>query len=268
MNNAWFFGDSFTAGFGYNFEEFYDPNSSTYLSNIGFSPDSSIWTDKASQFYKFNEWKESLKGYIWPKLVADKLGYICNNKGESGSNNERILHNVIRYLKDFTKGDTVFLGLTIPSRVLTPYINSPNQEGILQGSMINYDNGKPVDLIEKDEHRYAIPGELSRKEKEVILDYLFYIKIKHNEIYYRYYLERFNSIASYLESLGIKTVIWDYTYWTSYETIREYTEDRVYDGHWSINGHKDFSNLIINKLNKGENRILNSPDNTRLFNFK
>jgi len=266
MNNAWFFGDSFTAGFGYNFEEFLDPKSLSYVPNTDLSENSPVWTDSNLQVSKFKDWKFTLQDNVWTYLVSKHLGYNCINKGESGASNERILHNILRYLKEIKQGDIVFLGFTIPSRTLTPFRNSPNQEGILRVSMIDYDNGKPVVIGDEDRHRFTIPGFLNNKEQEVILDYLYYISIKHSDIYNTYYRDRYDTVIDLLHHMGAKTFLWDYTYWTSFESIRKYTKEKVVDGHWSTNGHREFSKLVIDTIKSGRNSLLNCPNNIIQFN--
>lgn len=265
MKNAWFFGDSFTAGFGYNFEEYLDLKSSSFEPKVSLDEDSPVWENPKYIFSKFNEWKTKYCKDIWTYLVSDHLNLSCINKGESGSTNERIIHNIIRYLNDIKKGDTVFIGSTTPYRLLTPHRNSPTEEGIMRSSMINLTTLKPLNLKDSPKDQYSIPGFFSDKEREVILDYLFYINMREHSIIDRYYKKRFDSLVKFFNSNGIKTFFWDYTHWGGYDSIAKYTNNRVKDGHWAITSHKEFSQKVIEYLKEGRTEMIN---NSKYLKYK
>jgi hypothetical protein len=86
-NNAWFFGDSFTAGDGCRPED---------------------------EYYELYPEKRSL---MWTELVANKLNMVCINKGISGASNDKITNNLIEYLSEIKSGDFVSVSVSHPIRV-------------------------------------------------------------------------------------------------------------------------------------------------------
>jgi hypothetical protein len=52
--------------------------------------------------------------YVWPEVIAKRLGRICINLSEPGSSNKRIWHNVINF--KFKKDDIVFILWTYNER--------------------------------------------------------------------------------------------------------------------------------------------------------
>ena len=247
MNKAWFFGCSFTSGVGYNFEEYLDPESDSFKPNLDLNNES-VW--ESSQYLSWcKEWKTKYQYDIWPYLVSRKLGVECVNKGEGGSGNLRILHKIIRNLKNFKKGDLVFIGFTHPTRILIPTnLKHPKISTLLlEPSTLGKSTGK------KDDTR-LIGGytKLSEDQQHILIDYLYYIVHEFSDHIEEYDFTTISELVKFLTKIGVKPFLWDYSHWSYYENIFIHTHGTVKDGHWSINGHREFSNTVLNALGKNE----------------
>jgi hypothetical protein len=63
---------------------------------------------------------------------------------------------------------------------------------------------------------------------------------------------RFNFFKKLFLLKGVKKCItWDVTKFIDekvYERIQEHSNGKIIDSHWSYNGHREFSKVILNKL--------------------
>lgn len=245
MNKAWFFGCSFTSGVGYNFEEYLDPESDYFKENLDLKNES-VW--ESTPFLNWcKEWKTKHQYDIWPYLVSKELKIECVNKGEGGSSNSRILHKIIRNLKNFNKGDFVFIGFTHPTRILVPTnLNYPKMSTLILESNTP---GKSA-MGKSDVKLIGSHPNLNPEQQYVLIDYLYHIIHEFSDNIQEYDYTTVVELVNYLEHVGIKPFLWDYSHWSYYENIDTYTKGRVQDGHWSINGHREFSRTVIKALAK------------------
>lgn len=89
---GWFFGDSFTYGFG---------------------------CKPGHEYYKFTI---NRVGKIWTTIVSEHLHLHEKNMSISGASNLCIINTILENIKYINKGDYVFIGSTHPSRFLIPDI--------------------------------------------------------------------------------------------------------------------------------------------------
>lgn len=261
MKNAWFFGCSFTSGFGYNFDEYSDPESDSYKENFDLDSDE-LW-ESAPYLNWCKDWKTTHQYEIWPHLVSDYFGLNCINKGEAGASNQRILHKLIRNLANFKQGDLVFIGFTHPTRILIPTnLEYPKISTLL---LEGNERGKIPD--DKGNTRlFGNHNNLTDDQQHTLVDYLYDIVHEYWEDIEEYDYKTFTKLVEYLKTVEIQPFLWDYSYWSYYQNIYVYTKGKVYDGHWSINGHKDFSETVINAIN--EDRYILTPKEVRNDHFK
>jgi hypothetical protein len=63
---------------------------------------------------------------------------------------------------------------------------------------------------------------------------------------------RFNFLKKLFLLKGVKKCIyWDVIQYIDkniYERIQEHSDGKIIDAHWSYNGHREFSKLMLNKL--------------------
>lgn len=255
MNTAWFFGDSFTAGEGYNFEQFLDTTSTNYKSDLIIND--SIWYE-LPYFSKFQKWKDVHQYEIWPYLVSNYFEMKCVNKGENASSNQQILNRILSNINNFKKGDILIVGYTVPYRLFLPstHSNTPMKTCLIESLERNSDI-KEVGL-----------EEYSDDEKKSIIDYLYNIIHQYDENIEKHEKEIYRNLFSFLQTLGIKTLFWDYTHWHNYENIYDATNGKVNDRHWSIKGHKDFSKVVIDSVNNNINELERQNKNSIFNKFK
>jgi hypothetical protein len=240
MNKAWFFGDSFTSGVGYNFEEFTDPDSNNYNLNINLDSEDDWETHPSISWCK--DWKLRHQYQIWPYIVSSRLNVECKNKGEGGSCNTRILHKIIENLCNFKDGDYVFIGYTAPTRLLVP---TGDSDPLMTTYLIKYPNinrNVPNNLMRTDSKSTV------QRDDESIINFMYDHLYKNSNFIEKYEKSLYVKLIEFLNSRNINTLLWDYRWWDLFETIDTYTEGKIPDGHWSINGHLEFSKTIINAI--------------------
>jgi len=255
MNTIWFFGDSFTAGEGYNFEQFSDSSSINFKKDLIL--DDSTWNSHP-YFSRFNKWKTNHQHQIWPYLVSNHFEMKCINKGENASSNQQILNRILSNINNFKKGDMLIVGYTVPYRLFLPSTDS----NILMKTCL-------IESLEKNSEIKEIGlEEYSDIEKTSIVDYLYNIIHQYDENIELHEKKIYKNLFSFLNSLDITTLLWDYTHWHNYENIDEATGGKIKDKHWSIKGHKDFSKLIIKSITNNINELERQNKNSVFNKFK
>jgi len=244
--NGWFFGDSFTSGYGLNFDcELKLINVSNYKFNIPSIdqiPDH-LWGDQP--YVRFKNHKEEYKFLIWPHLIAKHYDLEYNNYGVSGGSNDDTLFNIVSQLKNINEGDYVFIGMTNPFRIMIP-IDNPLADKTLISTQVDWVQldgftNKITNLENCNKEFY------SDNDKEVIINFIHDIVLKHQHHYESHFLKIFSNLQEYFIEKNVNCLIWDWTLWADFQSIEKWTNDKIKDGHWSPKGHEDFFNFL--KLN-------------------
>ena len=208
MNRAWFFGDSFTAGTGVEVE---------------------------TEYYK-----EFGPGYKFSSIIAEKFNLYEINLGKPGCCNLTILSTILNNLEHIKGGDTVVIGNTSPLRDLVP----------------SKDRSKLIDQKLFDSKPYKDSLANNNKElSEILINYCISFKDSNKELWNSFYVSMFLGLVRYFNSNGIKSLLWDYSVWSEettpgmkFENIKQHSNGKYYDLHWSFNGHRDAANWIENGL--------------------
>lgn len=244
--NSWFFGDSFTSGFGLNFDCEIN-NINTYQSKINKERTEKIpeylWDNQP--YVRFKNYKEEYKFSIWPHLITKHYDLEYNNYGVSGGSNEEILCNIISQLKNINEGDYVFIGMTNPYRMMIP-INSPLDDKKLISTQIDWIDGKSSNNITNLEN--GVTDFYTDNDKEVIINFLHDIVLKNHHYYESHFLKIFSNLQEYFIEKNINCLIWDWTLWSDFQSIDKWTNSKIKDGHWSPKGHEDFFNFLKLKI--------------------
>lgn len=243
---AWFFGDSFTAGWALNFD--YDIKLfNSYCAKLQYyeKMPEHCWDQPA--YSRFKVYKEDYKFSIWPHLFANHYNLNYSNHGLNGGSNDEILSSIICELENINEGDIVFIGMTQPQRILIPNDRTPNSSPIASRPLIGtwanfFDKENPNNIPNIANHHKDF---YSDTDKETIVNFLHDIVWKHQINYHNHFLQVFGNLQKFFIKKNIKCLIWDYTLWFEFETIDMWTNGSVNDGHWSPKGHKDFFNFII-----------------------
>lgn len=218
MGKLWCFGDSFTAGHGCRpGDEYYDKYSND-------------------------------RHQIWTKLVAEELGLEEKNLGIPGNSNPNIIKQVLENLSELKKVDTVILSSTLPFRTVL-YNNHTEEIAPVTTDIILWPENNP-------DGDYFIQRYFKNdRERKLLLDYMYTFRMPYEKQWTRYYEKQLCNIQVHLLGLGIKVYFWSHKIWEApspFQIISTATKGKIIDGHWSWNGHQDFSNYLLQRIRKQE----------------
>jgi hypothetical protein len=166
------------------------------------------------------EYKKSENDLIWPELVSKNLNAKLFNCGYGGYSNDKIIDSIIKTYNFIKKDDIVIIGTTFYNRFDIPYDN---------------------ELIT------ISPTNLPKKNDELLLQL---IPVMDNSLLKDRHIHRINFFKNIFENAGIRCFIWEVDIeWLKYENIKDVTNGKIYDMHWSYNGHKLFADKILNQIN-------------------
>ena len=186
----------------------------------------------------FIKYKKTEDDLIWPEIVANEIGYKLYNYGMGAISNDVIFDNIIETFDEVSEGDIVILQKTFthrfdiaPTRKKNhPYLRkfitvTPHSQGMLK------DQGYDAFEIES---------------------ILYNTWLMDNELNEMRVDNRFNFFKKLFLLKGAKKCIyWDalnYIDKSVYERIQEATNNEIIDAHWSYNGHREFSKVMLSKL--------------------
>ena len=161
--------------------------------------------------------QHKLDQYAWSNQLGSKLGLKVVNYSKGGGSVDDILRWVIKCLPKIQEGDVVVLGQTFGLRLRHPK-RKPEDN-----SWTNYLVGAEEDQTDP---RFLFTMEYLEPKLDLIL----------NDD-----TETFSNLVKCITSKNVKVVWWDWNLWTSYETWREWSNNELDDGHFSINGNTHFS---------------------------
>ena len=218
MKKGWFFGDSFTKGFGSNpGEEYYE------LVN----GDTTKWSDIICKEYNLEQ----------------------INFGLSGAANENILVDIQTNFFNTKPGDFVFLQSSCPTR---QFFYLKNFDVIFK-----YGNNKVTSLLKDIKLWVDSPfktidasDQLSQEQHDSIGKFILNIRVPAYKRYKDYYSRQFNFYKKLFLQRGCVVVDWEFEQWKDYETIEEATNGTIKDNHWSAKGNKNFAEYISKRISE------------------
>jgi hypothetical protein len=165
---------------------------------------------------------------IWPALVAEHLNMELQNISINGCRNDVILDNIIDNYGKINEGDLVIIGFTISQRFDVPYKN--NFISVIEGS-----KKEVIDFY-------------TQEQIESIINFQYYFA--NSDLYKQRQLKRFNFIINLLKERGVKVCFWKLLKETEnkFNRIQKQTKNKIRDGHFSYDGHKEFFTYIKSKL--------------------
>jgi hypothetical protein len=184
------------------------------------------------------KYKKTEDDLIWPEIVAKEIGYKLYNYAEGGSSNDIIFDNIMERFDEVSEGDVVVLQKTFTHR---------------------------FDIAPKyKKHQPYFKKFLTiTPHSDETLKYEGYDSLEIDSILYNTWLmdnplndmridARFNFFKKLFLLKGVrKCICWDvirYLDKSIYERIQEASNDKITDAHWSYDGHREFSKIILNKL--------------------
>ncbi len=206
----WFFGDSFTAGYG---------------------------ATPGTEYYR-----EFGPGKTFSTLLSEYFNRLEYNFGRPGCCNNVILSSIINQLINITSDDLVVISNTSPYRDLVPHNTEPRLTSQklftsrYNPESIGYSNPE----IDKALSEYCLKVRLPYTEvwnhhyRSQFIDLIHFLENRGTQsIFWDY------SVWSEDEEPGMK-----------FENIFQATNGKVYDLHWSYKGHQDAYEWIKNGLEK------------------
>lgn len=216
MNTAWFFGDSFTYGFG---------------------------CKPGEHFY---EQYPELRAKTWTQIIANEFKFNEVNFGIPGNCNSIILKQILENISKFDKNDLVILTDTSPIRLPLPEFKTRKLSSFNPELLV-----WPV-IHNQDYYREFINKFfISDKEQRVLVDFLYTFYMEYYEEWGDYYSNQLNSIAIHLNKLGISTYVWSWELWhlsNKFRTIEKATNGKIVDKHWDWEGHKNFATYLLKRI--------------------
>lgn len=223
MATLWTFGDSYT--------DFYYPP----------TPDFRHWR------HEYTEWK----GYnpkVYGEILAEKLNMKLVNTALGGCDNSYILEEFCKVCDKIQKNDIVIFGWTVQERFRLPNKN---------GTWVNF-NPQPENEDGFFAHRPLHSFDVL--SKNTVMEIL--INRTHTTIS--------NELCNWIKLINFvlkdMTVIhWSWVnyykicgvlYSGIYKSIKSETNGEVNDNHWCEDGHYEFAELLLHKINSGVKNLI------------
>lgn len=211
MNTLWTFGDSMTFGFGCR-------------------PDGPL----TEYYYEY----KSEDSNIWPVLLANKLGFSLRNIGKCSASNDYILDSMMKHFDEIDESDIVILGKTLSQR-----FDVKNQ--ITGGfyHVAGHIGEKNIETKFKDACK-------TPEEIETLVNFLYYFAFdpifkERQDMRFDFMKQRLineRKVSIYFEWM-IKDNFVNYI-----ETIKKHTRNKIDDGHFSFNGHKQMYEYLYQRI--------------------
>ena len=193
--NGWFFGDSFTYGYGCR---------------------------PSYEYYKFTR---NRIGKIWTTIVSEHLELEEKNMGVNGASNPCIINTIIENIKYIKKGDYVFIGNTLPMRIQIP--------DIIDNNIFSINNCK---------------YKWNPEEYRVIYEYTTMFIIPFEDMWKQYYTNQYLNLKTIIRDKGANVLFWRYSKWDEYEIIKDETDNKIDDPHWTWDSHRKMADWVLSNL--------------------
>ena len=215
MGKLWVFGDSLTAGNG-------------CVNNIPL---------RDGGYNYFNEYKTEGDD-IWPNILGQMIDLETINLGKSGACNDQIIDLIIDNYYKFNEDDIVIVGKTFHQR-----FDLPNKEN---NDFTSY-YGESLNVLYKDTK--------NDEKSQTIVNYG--VLFCDSELYKHRQNKRFNFLKQTIEDKVKLFHVWDITdtFREGIETIRQHTNNKIKDIHFSFNGHKQMAEIMYKTIFEFKNLL-------------
>lgn len=188
----------------------------------------------------YNEYREkyppSPKDKIWVDHVADYYNMNCNNYGEGGIGNAEIINNLVKHFDYFNPGDLVIIGSSDPTRF--PVIN-PGTGTIGSFHAYSLEHGGP---------KKGLKNFYTRKALEAMVDYGVEVRLPFANQWLNYYEKHMKFLVAACRLKKVNAFMWSKVVWGNYEIIKDATEGRIHDFHWTWDSHRKFAEVMIKDI--------------------
>tara|TARA_R100000005_G_C4901947_1_gene143693 strand:+ start:113 stop:694 length:582 start_codon:yes stop_codon:yes gene_type:complete len=162
---------------------------------------------------------------IWPELLSDNLGAELKNYSLYGYSNYSIVKTIAEHLHEIDKEDIVVVGTSSPFRLL----RYNKIDGQIDDSVDHWKNINTPDYW----------------DNKVLVDYLTEEVMPYEEEWNDYFVSLINNMLHPYDSY-----IWNWKLREQFETIKQETNDEIWDDHWSWTGHQQMYEWLIGVIDE------------------
>lgn len=213
MSTLWTFGDSMTFGHGCN---------------------ELCVSDTKEDYLPYKKEGDN----IWANHLGKLLNYKVNNFGKNGASNDYIFDSVINNFDEINEGDVVIINMTLHGRIEVPI------------------GDETLNVLSTYENAIKIIGESKsdeEKEKiEAVINFQYYFSN------HQFYKERHKNRFGFLKNRFVNDkkihffFMWsledDDGIYRSFQTIKNHTNGKIHDTHFSFKGHLDFAHYLYSLM--------------------
>jgi hypothetical protein len=168
---------------------------------------------------------------LWLQWVAERMSMKSINMGECGISNDIILDKLIASWKDITEGDIVVIGYTFWGRREVPF------------------EGRWLPLMTFVESMGTVLGGQVVTEKERLMLVHYQHRFGDDILWKERGMNRFSFVIDRLKEKGVRVLEWNVTEKGVKACERIGDVSQYEDGHFSFGGHKQWGEVIYNRLN-------------------
>ena len=160
-----------------------------------------------------------------------------------------IVINLIQHLKHIKENDLIIIS---DSEVKSTLSIGRNKSKVKCISSMDFNNN--IVGSASDDALYNIDWH-SDKEKQSIIDYINEQIVPYQDIWEQFYVDLIKDIAVEVKNRGINTIFWSHHLRKTekrFESIKQATDGKFEDEHFSWKGHRDFAEYMINRIENKE----------------
>lgn len=175
---------------------------------------------------------------VWSNHLGKLLNYNVKNLGKNGASNDYIFDSIIDNFDEIDNGDVVIINMTLHGRIEVPIGN------------------ETLNVLSTYENALKIIGEgKSEEEKEkieAVINFQYYFSN------HQFYKERHRKRFKFIEDRILKEkklrffYIWsledDDKIYRSFTTIKDETNGKINDTHFSFKGHLNFAHYLYSLM--------------------
>ena len=217
MNTLWTFGDSMTFGHGCN---------------------ELCVSDTKEEYLPYKKEGDD----IWTNHLGKLLNCKVNNFGKNGVSNDYIFDKIIDNFDNIKENDIVIINTTLYGRIDVPIGDS------LCNVLSSYEGAKKI-----------IKDHINEEEKEKIESV---INFQYHFSNHQFYKERHKNRFEFLRNRFVNDkkisffFMWsledDDGIYRSFQTIKDHTNGKINDTHFSFKGHLDFAHYIHSTMDNNK----------------
>jgi hypothetical protein len=175
---------------------------------------------------------------IWPNHLGKLLNYEVKNFGRNGASNDYIFDSIIEKYDEINEGDVVIVNMTLHGRIEVPF--DDNTRNVLS----TYENVMKI---------VGDGNDSQEKEKiEAVINFQYHFS--NHKFYKERHKKRFKFIGDRLNKDKKLRFFYkwsledDSKIYNTFTKIKDHTNRKIDDGHFSFQGHLDFAHYLYSLM--------------------